>query len=56
MLAALAVAGSLAAAQAPTVRLAAAQDCPVNPNCVPGLKRVYGIDPGANLVKMPVRV
>jgi subtilisin family serine protease len=53
MLAALAVAGSLAAAQTP-VRLAAAQDCPVNPNCVPGLKRVYGIDPGPNLVKMPV--
>jgi subtilisin family serine protease len=54
MLAALALAGTLAAAQAPAVRLAAAQDCPVNPNCVPGLKRVYGIDPGANLVKMPV--
>jgi subtilisin family serine protease len=54
MLAALALAGTLAAAQAPTVRLAAAQDCPVNPNCVPGLKRIYGIDPGANLVKMPV--
>ena len=54
MLAALALAGTLAAAQAPTVRLAAATDCPVNPNCVPGLKRVYGIDPGANLVKMPV--
>jgi subtilisin family serine protease len=54
MLTALALAGTLAAAQAPTVRLAAAQDCPVNPNCVPGLKRVYGIDPGANLVKMPV--
>jgi subtilisin family serine protease len=54
MLAALALAGTLAAAQAPTVRLAAAQDCPVNPNCVPGLKRVYGIDPGPNLVKMAV--
>jgi glycine betaine/choline ABC-type transport system substrate-binding protein len=54
MLAALALAGTLAAAQAPTVRLAAAEDCPVNPNCVPGLKRVYGIDPGANLVKMAV--
>ena len=54
MLAALALAGTLAAAQAPTVRLAAAQDCPVNPNCAPGLKRVYGIDPGASLVKMPV--
>ncbi len=54
MLAALALAGTLAAAQAPTVRLAAAEDCTVNPNCVPGLKRVYGIDPGSNLVKMPV--
>jgi len=54
ILAALALAGSLAAAQTPTVRLAAAQDCPVNPNCVPGLKRVYGIDPGTSLIKMPV--
>ena len=54
MLAALAIAGSLAAAQTPTVRLAAGQDCPVNPNCVSGLKRVYGIDPGANLIKMAV--
>ena len=54
MLAALALAGTLAAAQAPTVRLAAAEDCPVNPNCVPGLKRVYGLDPGANLVKLTV--
>jgi subtilisin family serine protease len=54
MLAALALAGTLAAAQTPTVRLAAAEDCTVNPNCVPGLKRVYGIDPGPNLVKMPV--
>jgi len=54
MLTALALAGTLAAAQAPSVRLAAAQDCPQNPNCVPGLKRVYGIDPGPNLVKMAV--
>jgi subtilisin family serine protease len=54
MLAALALAGTLAAAQGPTVRLAAAEDCTVNPNCAPGLKRVYGFEPGANLVKMPV--
>jgi subtilisin family serine protease len=34
-----------AGAQTPQVRLAAATDCPENVNCIPGLKRVYGIDP-----------
>ena len=34
-----------AAAQTPQVRLAAAGDCPRNVNCIPGLKRVYGMDP-----------
>jgi subtilisin family serine protease len=34
-----------AAAQTPQVRLAAAEDCPANVNCIPGFKRVYGIDP-----------
>jgi subtilisin family serine protease len=53
MLAALALAGTLAASQAP-VRLAAPEDCTVNPNCALGLKRTYGFAPGANLVKMPV--
>src|SRR5215218_367985 len=34
-----------AAAQTPQVRLAAAKDCPRNINCIPGLKRVYHLDP-----------
>src|SRR5215212_5925621 len=34
-----------AAAQIPRVRLAAAGDCPVNVNCIPGFMRVYGTDP-----------
>src|SRR5215212_2050205 len=34
-----------AAAQIPQVRLAAASDCPVNVNCIPGFMRVYGTDP-----------
>jgi subtilisin family serine protease len=54
MLAALALAGTLAAAQAPPVRLAAPEDCSVNPNCSLGLKRVYGFEPGASWVKMPI--
>jgi subtilisin family serine protease len=36
---------SPAAAQTPQVRLAAAADCPDNVNCIPGFRRVYGIDP-----------
>jgi subtilisin family serine protease len=31
--------------QTPPVRLAAAADCPRNVNCIPGFKRVYGVDP-----------
>ncbi len=42
-----------ARAQAP-VRLAAPSDCSTNPNCVRGLKKVYGIDPGAGLVRLTV--
>ena len=34
-----------AGAQTPPVRLAAAVDCPRNVNCIPGFRRVYGIDP-----------
>src|SRR4051794_1609648 len=34
-----------AGAQTPQVRLAAGTDCPTNINCIPGFKRVYGIDP-----------
>ncbi len=40
------------AKQAPLVRFAAPADCVTNPNCVPGLKKVYKLDPGANLVKL----
>jgi hypothetical protein len=39
------VLSSPAGAQTPQVRLAAATDCPDNVNCIPGFKRVYGIDP-----------
>ena len=38
------LAGS-ASAQTPQVRLAASLNCPRNVNCIPGLKRVYGMDP-----------
>src|SRR5215213_10259995 len=44
LLAALTVASS-AGAQTPQVRLAASTDCQVNVNCIPGFKRVYGMDP-----------
>src|SRR6478609_9943505 len=40
-----AVTAAPAGAQTPQVRLAAATDCPANVNCIPGFKRVYGIDP-----------
>src|SRR3954469_23318585 len=36
---------SPARAQTQHVRLAAATDCPANVNCIPGVKRVYGMDP-----------
>ena len=36
---------SAAGAQAPAVRLAASSDCPRNVNCIPGFRRVYGLDP-----------
>src|SRR4051794_14558387 len=39
------VAPGPAAAQTPQVRLAAAKDCPRNVNCIPGFRRVYGMDP-----------
>ena len=41
----LAVLAAPAGAQTPPVRLAAAHDCARNVNCIPGFKRVYGIDP-----------
>jgi glycine betaine/choline ABC-type transport system substrate-binding protein len=41
-------------AQTPPVRLAAASDCPRNPNCIPGFRRVYGIDPTS--LYTPLRV
>src|SRR5690349_4255347 len=36
---------SPAGAQTPQVRLAAPSDCPANANCIPGLKRLYKLDP-----------
>jgi subtilisin family serine protease len=43
-----------AGAQAAPVRLAAAVDCPRNPNCIPGLRRVYHVDPSGSLVRLKV--
>jgi glycine betaine/choline ABC-type transport system substrate-binding protein len=34
-----------AQAQSSPLRLAAPADCPTNPNCIPGLRRVYGTEP-----------
>src|SRR3954452_20658289 len=53
VLLALAVTGP-AGAQAPRVRLAAAKDCARNVNCIPGLKRVYGVDPTAVFTPLTV--
>src|SRR4051794_23194231 len=53
-LALLCAAAAPARAQAPQVRLAAASDCQVNPNCIPGFKRVYGFDPTPGFVKLTV--
>jgi subtilisin family serine protease len=42
-------------AQSPQpVRLAAPVDCERNPNCAPGLRRVYGADPFGSLVPLKV--
>ena len=43
--AAMAMFANTVVAQTPQVRLAAAKDCPRNVNCIPGLKRVYRMDP-----------
>src|SRR5690349_15575105 len=43
-----------ASAQTPRVRLAAPVDCPRNPSCVPGFRRVYRIDPTSSLVRLNV--
>ena len=40
-----------AGAQAAPLRLAAAADCSRNPNCIPGLRRVYHVDPSRSLVR-----
>ena len=48
-----ALAGS-AQAQATPPRLAAPADCATNPNCGPGLKRLYGADATPHLVKLTV--
>src|SRR3954466_14449551 len=43
-----------ARAQTARVRLAAPASCPVNANCIPGFKRVYGVDPSGSFVRLPV--
>src|SRR3954447_25301654 len=43
-----------ARAQAPDVRFAAPASCPVNANCIPGLKRVYKLDPSPFYVRLKV--
>src|SRR4051794_2349156 len=43
-----------ARAQTPPVRLAAPASCPVNVGCIPGFKRVYGIDPSGSFVRLQV--
>jgi subtilisin family serine protease len=43
-----------AGAQSPAVRLAAPSDCVRNDNCIPGLKRVYAMDPTSVLVRLDV--
>ena len=50
----LAVFCASAQAQSPPVRLAAPSDCVSNPNCVPGFRRVYRLDPSGSLVKLKV--
>jgi glycine betaine/choline ABC-type transport system substrate-binding protein len=43
-----------ASAQGPPVRLAAAADCPRNPNCIPGFRRGYRFDPTSLFVRLKV--
>jgi subtilisin family serine protease len=54
ILVALATAGAARAQAPPQVRLAAAADCAKNINCIPGFKRVYGMDPRSQLVTLKV--
>src|SRR4051794_4984654 len=46
--------GAASAQTQPTIRLAAAVDCPRNPNCIPGFRRVYRFDPTSTLVRLKV--
>jgi glycine betaine/choline ABC-type transport system substrate-binding protein len=51
----LALSPTPAGAQAPPrLRLAAAGDCPRNPNCIPGFRRAYRVDPSSLLVRLKV--
>ena len=43
-----------AGAEGAPLRLAAAVDCSRNPNCIPGLRRVYHFDPSGSLVRLKV--
>jgi subtilisin family serine protease len=52
--AALLAPGAARAQAPPQVRLAAASDCARNVNCIPGFKRVYGMDPTPQFVKLKV--
>jgi len=45
---------STVSAQVPRLRLAAASDCQRNPNCAPGFRRVYHVDPSGSLVRLKV--
>jgi subtilisin family serine protease len=48
------VSAGTARGQAPQVRLAAPASCPVNINCIPGFKRVYGVDPTGSFTRLSV--
>src|SRR3954447_11237697 len=52
--AALTSVGGARAQTPPQVRLAAPASCPVNVNCIPGFKRVYGVDPSRFFVRLRV--
>src|SRR4051812_6890181 len=41
-------------AQTPQLRLAAPASCPINFNCIPGFKRVYGMDPSGSYSRLQI--
>jgi subtilisin family serine protease len=52
MIASALVAAALAASTQQPLRLAAPSDCTTNPNCAPGLERVYDADAAPHLIKL----